>query len=128
MVEVYLVKDCKELKERGMITESTMSSTWSLLFTSHQFEVVHLLQLGKDEFAAHVRHLHLQVVDLHLLDVNVAFDIVFGAFCFDPPATDSNSLEYREDKVSFVSQRPHEVRASYHVKMHGDLALKFFKF
>ena len=35
-----------------------------LFFSAHQFEVVNLLQLGEDEFAPHVCHLHLQLVDL----------------------------------------------------------------
>ena len=39
-------------------------SWWLLLFSAHQFEVVNLLQLGEDEFAPHVCHLHLQLVDL----------------------------------------------------------------
>jgi len=65
----------------------------NLFFASHQLEVVHLLQLGKDEFAAHVGHLHLQIVNLHVLDVNVAFNIIFLAFGFHPPlAALSSSL------------------------------------
>jgi hypothetical protein len=48
----------------------------ALLLAAHQLEVVHLLQLRRDELAPHVGHLHLQLVDLG--GVKVVFLNIFA--------------------------------------------------
>ena len=57
-----------------------------LLLAAHELEVVHLLQLGDDELAAHVGHLHLQLGDLEVAQLHLVadgIDVVLGS---DPPA------------------------------------------
>merc|ERR1719150_2135642 len=56
-----------------------------LLLSAHELEVVHLLQLGDDELAPHVGDLHLELVDLHVAQLDGVVDIVHLAFGRHPP-------------------------------------------
>ena len=55
------------------------------LLSAHELEVVHLLQLGDDELAPHVGDLHLELLDLHVADLDVVLHVVEVALAQDPP-------------------------------------------
>ena len=51
-----------------------------LFFSSHELEVVDLLELGDDEFSPHVGDLHLQLVDLHVAELHAVLHVVECGF------------------------------------------------
>lgn len=51
-----------------------------LFFSSHELEVVDLFQLGDDELAPHVRDFHLQLMDLHITQLDTVLNVVEGGF------------------------------------------------
>jgi len=46
-----------------------------LLFAGRQLECVNLLQLGDDELAVHIVHLHLKGMDLHIVFLDLVFNV-----------------------------------------------------
>ncbi len=79
-----------------------------LFLAAHEFEGVDLLQLGDDELAPHVVDLHLEVVDLEVAHVNLAFGIVLGAFRRYPPAKKRSTLF-----KGVLSQHPNIIYSLY---------------
>jgi len=58
------------------VLRDLLTHGWVKLFlATHQCEVGNLLQLGDDELAVHVIHLHLQGVDFHVIFLDLVFHV-----------------------------------------------------
>lgn len=95
---LVMIKECRmQANLIGWIRLSCMKDSIHLLFllfTTHKLEVVDLLELWQNELSPHVSDFHLQLVDLHITNFDIVFNVILFRFLCDPP---------REKKEDFFS-------------------------